>query len=605
LPVALTLKVYRGEVLVTSRDFERDIIKIGKLASAHLCLEDEKVSRIHAIIETAPDGGLSIIDMGSTEGTFVNGKRVSKGPLAFGDELKLGNLTVRVEAQSGAVQPGASPAVASGSPSVVVAAPPPPPSAAAYSPVAVTLQNMPAVAVPNMPAASEAVVPPRRLARAAGPLGLSVRFRWGRDQILAEHLLAPGKAVRFTVGQGDEVDFVMGDGPLGAREFVLVQSDGGSFQVFAPRGARATVERDGARAEVEAGSGYVPNAGELVSVELGGIVAEATLQPMPRPVAVPFGETIDYGVLNVFLVMFFAAAMFVVTALNRDAEGDAYADDLAGANARLAKLIVKPPETQKNPFLEKLRQKKEDTEMAAKRRGDEGQMGKKDETKKNARAAPKGDPSKKDQARMLTEKIFGGNQGGGISTIFGANGLGGELKSAMGNMFGAAPGDAQGLGGLGLRGAGAGGGGVGDTIGIGGIGTKGRGGGTGGYGTGTGMLGGKKSVDIGITSSDATVVGSLDKELIRQVIRRNINQVRYCYETQLQRNPKLNGKVSIKFVISAAGTVASSQVASSTVDNAELEACVAGRVRAWEFPKPKGGGVVVVTYPFVFKQSGE
>ena len=40
-------------------------------------------------------------------------------------------------------------------------------------------------------------------------------------------------------------------------------------------------------------------------------------------------------------------------------------------------------------------------------------------------------------------------------------------------------------------------------------------------------------------------------------------------------------------------------------DNAELEACVAGRVRAWEFPKPKGGGVVVVTYPFVFKQSGE
>ena len=601
MPVALTLKVYRGDALVTSRDFERDIIKIGKLASAHLCLEDEKVSRIHAIIETAPDGGLSIIDMGSTEGTFVNGKRVSKGPLAFGDELKLGNLTVRVEAGSQAAQP--SVVVEEAPRPGVLAAPPPPPPEALYPAAAVTLQNVPAL-VPNMPAASEAVVPPRRLARGSGALGLSLRFRWGRDQILAEELLAPGQAVRFTVGQGD-VDFVMGDGPLGAREFTLVQSDGGSFQVFAPRGARATVERDGSRAPVEAGSGYTVAAGELVSVELGGIVAEATLQPMPRPVAVPLGETLDYGVLNVFLVMFFVAALFVVTALNRDAEGDAYADELSGASARLAKLIVKPPETQKNPFLEKLRQKKEDSEMAAKRRGDEGQMGKKDETKKNARAAPKGDPSKKDQARMLTEKIFGGNQGGGISTIFGANGLGGELKSAMGNMFGAAPGDAQGFGGLGLRGAGAGGGGVGDTIGIGGIGTKGRGGGTGGYGTGTGMLGGKKTVDIGITSSDATVVGSLDKELIRQVIRRNINQVRYCYETQLQRNPKLNGKVSVKFVISAAGTVASSQVASSTVDNAELEACVAGRVRAWEFPKPKGGGVVVVTYPFVFKQSGE
>ncbi len=30
-----------------------------------------------------------------------------------------------------------------------------------------------------------------------------------------------------------------------------------------------------------------------------------------------------------------------------------------------------------------------------------------------------------------------------------------------------------------------------------------------------------------------------------------------------------------------------------------------GRVLTWIFPKPKGGGVAVVTYPFVFKQAGE
>jgi hypothetical protein len=40
------------------------------------------------------------------------------------------------------------------------------------------------------------------------------------------------------------------------------------------------------------------------------------------------------------------------------------------------------------------------------------------------------------------------------------------------------------------------------------------------------------------------------------------------------------------------------------VGNAELESCVAGRVRTWQFPKPKGGGVVIVTYPFIFAQSG-
>jgi len=172
-------------------------------------------------------------------------------------------------------------------------------------------------------------------------------------------------------------------------------------------------------------------------------------------------------------------------------------------------------------------------------------------------------------------------------------------------MFGNTTGDARGFGGLGLKGTGSGGGGTGDTVGIGGIGTKGRGGGVGSYGMGTGMLGAKKSSDVGITSSEPEVMGSLDKELIRRVIHANRNQIRYCYESQLTRYPKLAGKVTVKFVISAAGTVASSQVAQSTAGNADLETCVAGRVHTWLFPKPKGGGVVIVTYPFIFKPSGE
>lgn len=505
MAVPLTLKVFKGDSLVASKDYERDIIKIGRLSSAHLCLEDEKVSRIHSVIEVASDGAMSIIDMGSVEGTYVNGKRVTKGLLSF------------------------------------------------------------------------------------------------------------------VVGSAAGVDFVMGDARLGAPKFDAVRSDGQSFTVRFTAKMKGELTRKGETLDLKAviESGKASHEGEAYSltldaedfiwVDLGGVTLEVAFQPVPKRIVVPLGESMDYTALNIFLVLFFIATAFVITAMNRTVAGDEYADELSADNARIAKLIIKPPEAQKNKFLERLNQQKEQKksgEMAAKNRGDEGQMGKKEAPKTNNRTAPKGDPNKKDEARALTAKIFGGGKGG-ISTVFGKSGLGGDLKSAMGNMFGAKAGNSGGFGGMGLRGTSGGGGGTGDTIGIGGIGTKGRGGGTGTYGSGVGVLGGKQSVDVGITSSDPEVMGSLDKELIRQVIHRNRGQIRYCFESLLNRFPKLGGKVAVKFVIAGNGSVASSSVAQSTAANAELETCVAGRVRTWKFPEPKGGGVVVVTYPFIFKQSGE
>jgi TonB family protein len=97
----------------------------------------------------------------------------------------------------------------------------------------------------------------------------------------------------------------------------------------------------------------------------------------------------------------------------------------------------------------------------------------------------------------------------------------------------------------------------------------------------------------------------MDRELIRQVIQRNRGQIRYCYESQLNRHPELSGKVAIRFTIASEGNVVTSSVAQSTAGNSELEQCVASRVRGWQFPRPKGGGHVVVTYPFLFKQAGE
>src|SRR5512136_1484504 len=116
MPTPIILKVFRGNELVRTEQFNREIIKIGRLATAHLCLDDEKISRIHSVIEVAPDGAVSIIDMGSAEGTFVNGKKVSRGALKPGDQITLGGLRIVLEA--GEAAPAAPPAP------VAVAAPP-------------------------------------------------------------------------------------------------------------------------------------------------------------------------------------------------------------------------------------------------------------------------------------------------------------------------------------------------------------------------------------------------------------------------------------------------------------------------------------------------
>jgi outer membrane biosynthesis protein TonB len=73
----------------------------------------------------------------------------------------------------------------------------------------------------------------------------------------------------------------------------------------------------------------------------------------------------------------------------------------------------------------------------------------------------------------------------------------------------------------------------------------------------------------------------------------------------LVRTPKLAGKIKVKFIIGGNGFVTTTGVSESSVHNPTLENCIAARVKTWEFPKPKGGGVAIVSYPFVFKQSGE
>src|SRR5512138_2354331 len=97
MPTPIVVRIFRGDDLLRTEQFNREIIKIGRLASAHLVLDDDRISRIHSVIEVSPDGAVSIIDMGSAEGTFVNGKKVSRGALRTGDQITLGGLRIVLE----------------------------------------------------------------------------------------------------------------------------------------------------------------------------------------------------------------------------------------------------------------------------------------------------------------------------------------------------------------------------------------------------------------------------------------------------------------------------------------------------------------------------
>ena len=110
---------------------EQAVIKIGNLSSSHLQLTDTSVSRMHAVIERIGNK-VSIIDLGSTAGTLVNGEKINKAILKSGDTLVIGKLCIEVEFSAlGAEEGKSTPATASTSNALAPAAavvPPPVPS---------------------------------------------------------------------------------------------------------------------------------------------------------------------------------------------------------------------------------------------------------------------------------------------------------------------------------------------------------------------------------------------------------------------------------------------------------------------------------------------
>jgi pSer/pThr/pTyr-binding forkhead associated (FHA) protein len=73
-----------------------DDIFVGRIPSINdICINDPSVSRQHAHIKKREEG-YTIYDLKSLNGILLNGKKVTKGLLKDGDEIRLGDVRVEV-----------------------------------------------------------------------------------------------------------------------------------------------------------------------------------------------------------------------------------------------------------------------------------------------------------------------------------------------------------------------------------------------------------------------------------------------------------------------------------------------------------------------------
>ncbi len=579
----LTLRITGPDGSVQEAVSVAESVIVGSGVGAGVQLLDPRVSNLHVMLKVDASGGVTAIDLGSEGGTQVGDQRLSMPRvLVPGDVLRVGSS--RVEVLFGEPVFVKEP--------VLVRVPVP-----VKEPIPVHLQE------PLPPAAR-----PTKEDRV-----LQVSLLWGDKLLEVQHFR---DGVPVTIGDGRKNGFQVFDAQVGARH-VLAVARGEQYELHVPEGSGVIITRDGdVRTKEELRTeGRLKASGQehVYTLELHeraevafGTLAFVVRYVRPSPaVRVSALAEMDYTWFKIASTCLLAAAAVVVAMLLTPRSELLAEDDIFASQQRVAKFLVTPQKK-----LEAKRLNLQGVEEGAKAKDDEGKFGKREAKKEEADPSRAGtsvaNRNKREEDRKKVGKVglLGALKGlnGGASNVFGPGGLGTGINNALGGLKGGAgQGDAHGVGGMGSRGQGSGGGGT--ALGLGGLGTQGTGRGTGGSG---GIdLGGRGKTVTKIIPGKTTVIGGLDKDVIAKVIRRHQNEIKYCYETELNKSPDLAGKVAVAFTIDPSGAVTEATVTETTLNNAAAERCMLSRIRRWKFPEPKGGGVVAVTYPWLFSPAGD
>jgi TonB family protein len=569
----IRITLFEGDKLVREEVFTQKTIRVGKAGQAHLRLNDQNVSRQHCVIEIADSGEVRLTDLESTNGTLVNGVKVSQAVLRPGDEVQIGDTKLRLDFEQATERAT---------------------SDAFFAPAAV--QDM-----------------------ANAKIGLETALLWGEKVLQAKYY---PEGTGITIGSTPGVDFFLPADVIGTDLIEFVKADGRQFLVdvsspkidgdFLVDGKIIRLPEMQRREQIEQGKWARIDMKTRARLKFGDFTILLGLTHIPQAPKTSWWKKFNmrehmYLVLSLILHLLFLVMVTLVPEEQLKSVRDPYEKRTqALKKIQVAMLERKVEEDQKKAEeAKKLADaQKPGTELTP-RPVDEKPTSKlvtEDQVEKNKKIADTALTRVMGQQQDLLNQVLdaaGPGLGGGMMGIrvIGDRGMDAELALGL-DAFG---GTLGGGGGGGFRGTGAWGGGgefgAADLRGISGLSKSDA------EGAASKIKfkgGGEPMVYTGIS----TVSGELDKETVRRYIQTKMDQVRWCYQQEVQKNPDLAGQVKIEWIILPTGKVTAVRVGVSSLGSQAVEQCLMSRVATWQFPSPKGGGTVKVSYPFIFRVTG-
>jgi hypothetical protein len=635
-------------------------VVIGSVISADIRVTGDGVSPIHAVLELGADGSVTVFDLASDTGVFVNGAKVVTQTLKSGEDITIGRHHLKFALEELDRLGGDAKTR--------------------------DAQGRKLFMNPNEDIGALLLEDERQIEeifdyRPSQQLALQVVLSWRGTVLDVEHFT---RKSQITIGEDRSNDFGIPAG-LSSKRFGFVTQKGAGAQLNLEGGMKGVIQRGGQlRSLSEVGKQVPLEQGDFAKVTLGEL--DFYLSFTPAPPRLKKSRLFERDPL--FFKITFASLLLTaltITALMRlpvdqSLEAEEVPERIATILYQPEKFVPPPPPPAPKPKVETKPQPKVETppppkpkpepqpqktvkievqpkntppkpvpkemkvaetpknkpqaQKATKAGGaraqnqakeGEGARAKGAEGARGEKNAPKADTKQSQAFRPSPQG--GAGRGAGDSQVVDEGNLdllkeaGGKVQDLLGNsaaqlgkggskLKGFGGFNTQGEGGLALSGTGRGGGG--DAASLGGLGKEGRGGGKvgtgmGAAGTGNGIAGGAARVVLRQGGPEETVVmGSIDSDAINAAIMAQKDRFRLCYEKEINaENPPGSGRVSTSFVIASNGRVTDAGIESTTLNNRNTESCILAVIKSIQFPLPQGAGIVQVTYPFKFAPVGK